>query len=98
MRLTSYLPGELIPLPSSGSIPELPHVAEVGDDQSWRAGANFLSLPPAIHSLIGEWSDITAAELCTRYAKHGCATGGGRTTSFASLRRFCAIAASVNSN
>jgi hypothetical protein len=27
-----YLPGELIPLPSSGSIPELPHVAEVGDD------------------------------------------------------------------
>ena len=26
------------------------------------------------------------------------ATGGGRMTSFASLRRFCAIAASVNSN
>jgi len=44
------------------------------------------------------WSDTTAAELCARYAKHGSVTGGGRTTSFASLRRFCAIAASVNSN
>ena len=29
MRLTSYVPGELIPLPLSGSIPELPHVAKV---------------------------------------------------------------------
>jgi hypothetical protein len=28
MRSTSYLPGELILLPSSGSIPELPNVAE----------------------------------------------------------------------
>jgi hypothetical protein len=30
MRLASYVPGELIPLPLSGSIPELPHVAKVG--------------------------------------------------------------------
>jgi hypothetical protein len=29
MRLTSSLPGELIRLPSSGSIPELPHVAKL---------------------------------------------------------------------
>jgi hypothetical protein len=29
MRPASYVPGELIPLPLSGSIPELPHVAEV---------------------------------------------------------------------
>ena len=29
MRLASYAPGELIPLPLSGSIPELPHVAKV---------------------------------------------------------------------
>jgi hypothetical protein len=29
MRLASYVPGELIPLPLSGSIPELPHVAKV---------------------------------------------------------------------
>src|SRR5258707_10143297 len=29
MRLASYFPGELIPLPLSGSIPELPHVAKV---------------------------------------------------------------------
>jgi hypothetical protein len=29
MRLASHFPGELIPLPLSGSIPELPHVAKV---------------------------------------------------------------------
>jgi hypothetical protein len=29
MRQTSSIPGELIPLPSSGSIPELPHVAKL---------------------------------------------------------------------
>jgi hypothetical protein len=29
MRLASYVPEELIPLPLSGSIPELPHVAKV---------------------------------------------------------------------
>jgi hypothetical protein len=29
MKLASYVPGELIPLPLSGSIPELPHVAKV---------------------------------------------------------------------
>jgi hypothetical protein len=29
MRLASYVPGELIPLPLSGSIPELPHVEKV---------------------------------------------------------------------
>jgi hypothetical protein len=29
MRLASYVPAELIPLPLSGSIPELPHVAKV---------------------------------------------------------------------
>ena len=29
MRLASYVPGELIPLSLSGSIPELPHVAKV---------------------------------------------------------------------
>jgi hypothetical protein len=29
MRLASYVPGELIPSPLSGSIPELPHVAKV---------------------------------------------------------------------
>ena len=29
MRPASYVPGELIPLPLSGSIPELPHVEKV---------------------------------------------------------------------
>ena len=32
------------------------------------------------------------------YARHGSAAGGGRATSFASRRRFCAIAARVNSS
>ncbi len=32
------------------------------------------------------------------YARHGCGVGGGRTTNFASRRRFCATAASVNSS
>ena len=32
MRLASYVPGELIPLSLSGSIPELPHVAKVPKD------------------------------------------------------------------
>jgi hypothetical protein len=37
MRLASYVPGELIPLPLSGSIPELPHVAKVfwGDERKF---------------------------------------------------------------
>ena len=37
MRPTSYVPGELIPLPLSGSIPELPHGAKVfwGDERSF---------------------------------------------------------------
>jgi hypothetical protein len=37
MRLASYVPGELIPLPVSGSIPELPHVAKVfwGDERKF---------------------------------------------------------------
>jgi hypothetical protein len=29
MRSASYVPGELIPLPLSGSIPELPHVEKL---------------------------------------------------------------------
>ena len=37
MRLASYVPGELIPLPLSGSIPELPHVEKVESC----AGLNF---------------------------------------------------------
>jgi len=34
MRLASYVPGELIPLPLSGSIPELPHVEKVDNAAS----------------------------------------------------------------
>jgi hypothetical protein len=42
MRLASYVPGELIPLPLSGSILELPHVAkvrfaaDVKNSEGWR--------------------------------------------------------------
>jgi hypothetical protein len=41
MRLASYVPGKLIPLPLSGSIPELPHVAKVfwGDERIRAADA-----------------------------------------------------------
>jgi hypothetical protein len=35
--MASYVPGELIPLPSSGSIPELPHVAKLTDGARWFA-------------------------------------------------------------
>ncbi len=44
MRLASYVPGELIPLPLSGSIPELPHVAKVflgGRTKLFRAADAF---------------------------------------------------------
>ena len=44
MRLASYVPGELIPLPLSGSIPELPHVAKVflgGQTKFFRAADAF---------------------------------------------------------
>ena len=70
-------------------------VAEVGDDESVAAGAE---LAPAIQLPGKGWSGPNAAELRSLYAKHAFATGGGRTMSFSSLRRFCAIAASVNSN
>jgi hypothetical protein len=70
-------------------------VAEVGDDRRVAAGTTFLigRLLPS-----NGWSDTAATELYAAYAKQASVTGGGRTTSFASLRRFCAIAASVNSN
>ena len=49
MRLASYVPGELIPLPLSGSIPELPHVEKVvelivrdGSERQARAGSLML--------------------------------------------------------
>src|SRR5690242_19957181 len=70
-------------------------VAEVGDDRRVAGGTTFL-----IGRLLPSkgWSDPAATELYAPCAKQASVTGGGRTTSFASLRRFCAIAASVNSN
>jgi hypothetical protein len=73
-------------------------VAEVGDDRCVAGWRELLELA-ARHPFPNKgWSDTTAAELCTSYAKHASVTGGGRMRSFASLRRFCAIAAGVNSN
>jgi len=43
MGRASYVPGELIPLPLSGSIPELPHVAKVESC----SGPNFWRKPEA---------------------------------------------------
>ena len=51
MRLASYVPGELIPLPLSGSIPELPHVAKV----FWGDERNFLE--PLIRFTRGDVRD-----------------------------------------
>jgi hypothetical protein len=48
MRLASFVPGELIPLPLSGSVPELPHVAEVADEGG--AGSLILFLKRSVVS------------------------------------------------
>ena len=51
--------------------------------------------------LSAHWSggiDRLALTLGNGYAKHAAVVGGGRATSLASRRRFCAIAASVNSS
>ena len=55
-----------------------------------------LRRPPIIPSL-GSEIDRPRAEI-TDYARHAEAAGGGRATSFARRRRFCAMAASVNSS
>jgi len=44
MRLASYVPGELIPLPLSGSIPELPHVEKVENAANAKILAKACSL------------------------------------------------------
>ncbi|MGA2999842.1 hypothetical protein, partial [Bradyrhizobium sp.] len=80
MRLASYVPGELIPLPLSGSIPELPHVAEVGCTDGC-AAVIWLRSPGF---------DLPALTLSTqlrRYAVRWTRYGGGRATRDASRRR-----------
>src|SRR6201982_1282630 len=48
---------------------------------------------------MGSWlRGFRRYELHATYAKHPSAGGGGRKTSLASLRRFCGVAASGNSN
>jgi hypothetical protein len=45
MRLASYVPGELIPLPLSGSIPELPHVAKVENRTTLKISRKLIFRP-----------------------------------------------------
>ena len=45
MRLASYVPGELIPLPLSGSIPELPHVAKVENRTALKISRKLIFRP-----------------------------------------------------
>jgi hypothetical protein len=51
---------------------------------------------PIIRSLEERYRSLGG--LITDYAGHGATAGGGRAISFARRRRFCAIAASVNSS
>ena len=77
-------------------VPILLQKSAMTGPSGWR---ELLELAAAHHSLNkGNGLTSTATELYTIYAKHALVTGGGRIRSFASLRRFCAIAASVNSN
>src|ERR1700694_5348853 len=61
------------------------------------AGAFFEAIHCHPLDCAGDFTlDFTDA--CNAYAAHKGANGGGRATNLASLRRFCAIAANVNSN
>src|SRR5512133_2394841 len=70
-------------------------VAEVRDYSS-EAAASILGTVLTIRSL--QSAEAGALTHDIGYARHGSAAGGGRATSFASRRRFCAIAARVNSS
>src|SRR6266403_4892338 len=50
------------------------------------------------HPLLCGRLTLDFTDACNAYAAHKGANGGGRATNLASLRRFCAIAANVNSN
>jgi hypothetical protein len=54
--------------------------------------------PPPFSSRNSTPADSNACLSTARVATHAEAMGGGRATTLASLRRFCAIAASVTSN
>jgi hypothetical protein len=61
--MASCVPGELIPMPSCGTIPELPHVAEVAEEESGRWRRAKLSLPLARESGGGDYSTDSNATL-----------------------------------
>src|SRR6202140_2257733 len=72
-------------------------VAEIGVQTARDADAIFCSrrFPPA--GLCGRLT-LYFTDAGNAYAAYKGAIGGGRATNLASLRRFCAIAANVNSN
>src|SRR4029077_19048952 len=80
MRLASYVPGELIPLPLSGSIPELPHVAKVENRTASKISRKMISRHPcrckarrADTKLRGRFSGKRCgpSRLCARSASAG---------------------------
>jgi len=81
MRLASYVPGELIPLPLSGSIPELPHVAKVG-------GGRWMPVSIRLRATGFDLPALTLVTQLQRYAAHRAVAGGDRATSEANRRRF----------
>ncbi len=85
----------------SGSCLEWPRladfVAEVGELKSLAFPVSFLSC--LLHPLdVAAGSEVSALTPRNAYAVQNAAAGGGRTISLASRRRFCAMAASVNSS
>jgi len=84
----------LMTVPSVGPL-VADFVAEVRDYSS-EAAASILGTVLTIRSL--QSAEAGALTHDIGYARHGSAAGGGRATSFASRRRFCAIAARVNSS
>src|SRR5258705_3576693 len=72
-------------------------VAEIGVQTARETAVHFLKPSIVTRWIVGRLTlDFTDA--CNAYAAHKGTNGGGRATNLASLRRFCAIAANVNSN
>ena len=90
MRLASYVPGELIPLPLSGSIPELPHVAKLGCVSRRSFGLSFGGRLARV---------LSAVSVLVVGVQYAAASGvGARYRSLASRLRFCAVAVSSTSS
>ena len=98
MRLASYVPGELILCAFVWLDPGITPCCRNRHTDAPREGWSiFLKRSIATRWMVRALTlDFTDA--CNAYAAHKEAIGGGRAINLASLRRFCAIAANVNSN